>query len=382
LAPARAFRVERSFRVVGVRSTLEHTETLTAQGRAGGYCGHRPHPPAGKVSEMARPMRRGRHATAAVLLLGLIMIGASAVLAVPSAGVTAAAATSYPRYGQRSPAVWSLQKKLVRAGLLRADLRTGYFGTYTRRAVIRLQLRYHLTATGRLNGATMRALDRAVAAMTGPRTWAQKEIIGTSAEGRKIVAYRAGEAGKPVVMVVATMHGEEDFGQYVVRGLMEGRPIRGIDLWLLPVLNPDGLARDRRWLAHHVDLNRNFPNRFVVRANSGPRAASARETRVIMAFVGRIRPRYLVSWHQPLHGVDSYRVKDSGLMRRLSAGLHLPITSLDCNGGCHGTMTGWYNQNFAGAAITVEYGARARSMTTMKGRDANAVLLAVGGRRG
>ena len=37
-------------------------------------------------------------------------------------------------------------------------------------------------------------------------------------------------------------------------------------------------------------------------------------------------------------------------------------------------MTGWYNANHSGAAITVEYGSNARSLRRMKVRDANAVL--------
>ena len=40
--------------------------------------------------------------------------------------------------------------------------------------------------------------------------------------------------GEAVVMVVATMHGEEDFGQYVARGLLEGKQIRDVDLWVVP----------------------------------------------------------------------------------------------------------------------------------------------------
>jgi predicted deacylase len=177
------------------------------------------------------------------------------------------------------------------------------------------------------------------------------------------------------------MHGEENFGQYVARGLLEGRRITGVDLWVVPVLNPDGLAKDRRWVKGGVDLNRNFPNRFIVRANSGPRASSATETRVVMRFLNRVNPRYLVSWHQPLIGVDTYRVKDKALMRRLSSGLDIPLRSLDCHGACHGTMTGWFNDNHAGAAITIEYSDTARSMARMKGRDANAVLKAIGGAR-
>jgi hypothetical protein len=44
-------------------------------------------------------------------------------------------------------------------------------------------------------------------------------------------------------------------------------------------------------------------------------------------------------------------------------------------------MTGWYNTHHKGAAITVEYGSRARSLKRMKVQDADAVLAAIGGRR-
>jgi len=58
--------------------------------------------------------------------------------------------------------------------------------------------------------------------------------------GRRIRAYRAREPGKPVVVVAATMHGEEDFGRDVAYGLMQGRAIKGIDLGVLPVLTRMG----------------------------------------------------------------------------------------------------------------------------------------------
>lgn len=321
----------------------------------------------------------------AALLLALAVtlptgLPASAAPPAPAAAVTAAAAA--PRYGQTSAAVRALQNRLIAAGLLKAELNTGHFGDLTRAAVRTLQREAGLSATGTVTAATGRALDRAVDRATGPRTWYHRETIGTSAEGRPIRAYRAGEPGGRVVVVLATMHGEENFGQYVAQGLLEGRPVRGVDLWVVPVLNPDGLARDRRWLQGSVDLNRNFPHRWIKRANSGPRAVSAKETRVTMRFLDRVDPRYVVSWHQPLIGVDSYGVKDRGLMKRLSKGLDIKTRRLDCHGSCHGTMTGWFNAHHDGAAITVEYGSTARSLARMKGRDADAVLRAVGGRRG
>jgi murein peptide amidase A len=313
-------------------------------------------------------------------VLRAVLVGA---LTVPFLllGADKAAADS-PSYGDRGAQVRSVQNKLIAAGYLRAQYNGGAFGPLTRDALEQVQRDYGLSPTGRYGPRTRVALRRAVADANGPRTWYHKESIGTSSEGRPIIAYRAGEKGKPVVMVVATMHGEENFGQYVARGLLEGRKIKGVDLWVVPVLNPDGLRRDRRWIKGHIDLNRNFPHRWIVRANSGPSAASAKETRVIMRFLDRVKPKYLVSWHQPLIGVDSYRVKNRGLMHRLSEGLDIPIRYLDCHGSCHGTMTGWYNARHDGAAITVEYGSSARSLRTMKVRDANAVLAAIGGRRG
>jgi protein MpaA len=290
-------------------------------------------------------------------------------------------AAAGPRYGDSGAQVRSIQNKLIAAGYLRAEYNGGTFGSLTRDALRRVQRDYGLSPTGRYGPRTRVVLSRAIADATGPRTWYHRETIGSSSEGRPITAYRAGEKGKPVVMVVATMHGEENFGQYLARGLLEGKKIKGVDLWVVPVLNPDGLRRDRRWIKGSIDLNRNFPHRWISRDNSGPSAASAKETRVIMRFLDRIKPKYLVSWHQPLLGVDSYGVKDRSLMHRLSQGLDLPIRYLNCHGSCHGTMTGWYNAHHRGAAITVEYGSRARSLKRMKGRDANAVLAAIGGRR-
>ncbi len=324
------------------------------------------------------PARLAALATAVALLAALTLIAPAGSSFAPSS----AAAASLPQPGQRNSKVRTLQKKLIDANYLRAQNRTGYYGTRTKAAVRALQKDYRLPVTGRMSSKTDAALKKAVAKMTGPRTWYHSETIGRSQSGRKITAYRAGQPGKPVVLVMATMHGEEDFGQYVVRGLMEGRKITDVDLWLLPVANPDGFAIDRRWVNGNVDLNRNFPYSWVKRANSGPRAMSERETTVLMSFLTRIKPRYLVSWHQPLYGVDTDKVKDLGLSKRLAKALRLPLKVLNCNGVCHGTMTAWYNHTVKnGAAVTVEYGSTARATKTMKTTDANALLRVLGGRR-
>lgn len=76
----------------------------------------------------------------------------------------------------------------------------------------------------------------------------------------------------------------------------------------------------------------------------------------MMRFLRQIDPARVISFHQPLYGVDT-DTKDPRFARRLARGVRLPQTRLDCGGLCHGTMTGWFNANFKGAALTVEYAA-------------------------
>ncbi|RYC13323.1 M14 family zinc carboxypeptidase [Nocardioides zhouii] len=185
-------------------------------------------------------------------------------------------------------------------------------------------------------------------------------MIGTSVRGRPIRAWRLGEPGKRPIVLVSTMHGNEPHTRRILESLRDGPAISGVDLWVIPTYNPDGLARGSRRNARGVDLNRNFPYRWADldgSYESGPRPASEPETRAVMAFLKEIDPRRVISFHQPLHGVDT-DTKDAGFARRLARALRLPRTSLDCGGLCHGTMTMWFNHRFAGSALTVEYGAR------------------------
>src|SRR5690242_4097623 len=87
----------------------------------------------------------------------------------------------------------------------------------------------------------------------------EKRVIGHSVRGRPITAWRLGERGKPKVLLVATMHGNEGAPRQILATLRDGKPIHGLNLWVLPVYNPDGLAAHTRKNAHGVDLNRNFP---------------------------------------------------------------------------------------------------------------------------
>jgi murein peptide amidase A len=193
------------------------------------------------------------------------------------------------------------------------------------------------------------------------QTVIESRTIGHSVNGRAIRAYRVGDPkSRNKVLVMSTMHGDERDTRWIVRSIRGGKPVHGIDLWLLGVLNHDGLARNTRKNAHGVDLNRNYPYHWANldgRYESGRHAASEPETRALMRFIDKVRPNRVVSIHQPLHGVDVSTPRSRKFGKRLAAALHLPTKNLTCGGVCHGTFTQWFMHKYGGRAVTVEYGA-------------------------
>ncbi len=100
--------------------------------------------------------------------------------------------------------------------------------------------------------------------------------LGTSAQGRnlwylRITANPAVEADKPAVKLLSTIHGNEPVGTELLLELAElllegyGTDPRltalvdATDLWLVPLLNPDGMEARSRYNANSQDLNRVFP---------------------------------------------------------------------------------------------------------------------------
>jgi len=181
-------------------------------------------------------------------------------------------------------------------------------------------------------------------------------VLGTTPQGRKIRAWHLGERGKKKVVLIAVMHGNEQAPRRILTDLRDGPPVHGLDLWVVPTYNPDGAAHHTRKNAHGIDLNRNYPYRWRNldgAYESGPKPSSEPETRAMMRFLSRVRPAYILSFHQPLHAVDiTERPKFS---KRVARALGLPISRLTCGSTCHGTMTMWFNHRFKGFALTVEY---------------------------
>jgi protein MpaA len=187
-----------------------------------------------------------------------------------------------------------------------------------------------------------------------------KRKLGESVQGRKIMAYRLGDKSRFRVVLISTMHGDEARPRRILLSLRNGPSISGVDLWVVPTYNPDGMAAGNRKNAHGVDLNRNYPYNWADLDGpyeSGPHPKSEPETRAMVRFLKDVKPHRILSFHQPLHGVD-LDTKNKKFARKVARVLKLPKKTFTCGGVCHGTMTSWYNHKFSGAALTVEYGAR------------------------
>src|SRR5437588_11417394 len=142
----------------------------------------------------------------------------------------------------------------------------------------------------------------AVAAPASGRTI----LLGRSWQGRPISTVEVGNPSGRRVLVVGCIHGNETGGIPIARALERVSP-HDLDLWIVPDLNPDGVAADTRQNARGVDLNRNFPYRWQPLSGvfySGPHALSERESRIAYRLILRIRPTESIWFHQHLNLVD------------------------------------------------------------------------------
>lgn len=212
-----------------------------------------------------------------------------------------------------------------------------------------------------------------------------RQVIGHSVDGRPIVAFHMGQPGSPITAIVlGQMHGDEPAGVRVARAILHGPPVRGINLWVIRTMNPDGYAAGTRQNAAGVDLNRNWPQNWAPLTGeyySGPEPLSEPESRALWRFVHRHPPTFMVSMHQPLDGVDNIRggARRRAFRDRLSRGLALPVQRFDCWSVCHGSMTDWIDHHQAGAAITVEFSA-SPSRFELTRRAPRAIISAMLGR--
>ena len=104
------------------------------------------------------------------------------------------------------------------------------------------------------------------------------------------------------MLVFGCIHGDETAGIAVADALGRQAP-PDLDLWVVPDLNPDGVAAGTRQDAHRVDLNRNFPWRWRPLGGayaSGERPLSEREARIAHTLILRLHPHVTIWFHQHL----------------------------------------------------------------------------------
>ncbi len=196
-----------------------------------------------------------------------------------------------------------------------------------------------------------------------------REVIGNSVRGEPIVAKRFGPANAArTVLVVGSIHGDEQEGHQIVRWLAhhQARRLDGVELWLIRTTNPDGVAADTRGNAHSVDLNRNFPHDWEPIPPSsgyysGPKPASEPETKAMRRFLRRERPDLTVWYHQPW-GETLIPCGGGGGRRvalryaRLSG-----LPARDCFPSPPGSATGWQRAKLGAKAFVVELPGRSLS---------------------
>lgn len=106
-------------------------------------------------------------------------------------------------------------------------------------------------------------------------TIAQLQTIGTSVDGREILAMKITDfpddaEDEPEFAYISTMHGDEYLGTelclYLIHELLTrydddariANLVNETEIWIIPLMNPDGRERNRRENTNNKDLNRDF----------------------------------------------------------------------------------------------------------------------------
>jgi protein MpaA len=181
--------------------------------------------------------------------------------------------------------------------------------------------------------------------------------IGYSVDHRPIVAILSAAArADRSMLVVGSIAGDEPGGTTVTKALASLPAVKGVELWLLPDINPDGAVRRTRVNADGVDLNRNFPFRWHrlsdpdSRYYPGKRPASEPESRAVAAFIRRVRPGLTIWLHQPYGLIDDSQ-GPRWAEQLLSRTTGLPLTRLN---DFPGSAIGWEDHLVPGSAFDLE----------------------------
>ncbi len=188
--------------------------------------------------------------------------------------------------------------------------------------------------------------------------------VGSSVNGLPIQLWTLGEGGE-TILFIASIHGSENKGTSLMRDLAEhlvSNPdiMRDRKVAIVPVVNPDGFAVEKRFNANGVDLNRNFP--AFNRENSrryGMSALSEPEAQAIRDVLEMTQPARIVSMHEPLNCVD-WDGPGESLARHMGLYCDLPVERVGSRPGSLGSYAG---ETLGIPIITFELPEEARRMT-------------------
>lgn len=117
--------------------------------------------------------------------------------------------------------------------------------------------------------------------------------IGASGEGRPIWAEHWGAATGPQVLVLGQVHGDECAPAWFVQAIRAAPPL-AFGIWLVPTVNPDGLAAHTRLTGAGIDPNRD-----------GFRLATP-EAQAVMTFTAALQPALSLHLHSPYRWVGAH----------------------------------------------------------------------------
>lgn len=191
----------------------------------------------------------------------------------------------------------------------------------------------------------------------------EQVLFGRSVNGEPLVYVRRGDPQGARILVIGSIHGDEDDGIPIVDHLLDLEVPEGLELWLVRSMNPDGNIAQTRQNANGVDLNRNFPENWAPLEElgdwqySGPSAASEPETQAMVSLGEEIRPHLVLWYHQDYFRISPGRGVGGSIRRDYGQLTGLPI--LQVSGGTYtGTASQWSRSVTVqgGTGFTIELG--------------------------